>query len=211
MYWVFNDEGEARLLSKNDTPSEVKIVDSETGNIVYIEQKDCNVAHKTLGAMENPSEEYREEVQRLVEKGRSIAQRIAAASLTQNEARILYRSMYMPSMSYSLPAGIMTLEESEKAQGAAIQALLSAMGATPGMPRAVVFGPTETGGLGLRHLFAEQGTLKTAVLLQQIRTNRDLGRMIQIQLGWGQRVAGISKPILEEQDFGCHSYKGRSG
>ena len=94
----------------------------------------------------------------------------------------------------------MTLRDAEKVQGATIQALLAAFGYNPGMPRAVVFGPTESGGLGLRHLFAEQGTIKTLVIIQQIRINRDLGKMLQIQLRWAQRVAGISVPILEDSD-----------
>ena len=201
MYWVFNQEGEARLLSKLDTPSSVQITDSETGNIVHIEQQDCDTPHKTLGAMETPSGDYKSEVKRLVDKGQSIAQRIASTSLTAEEARIIYRSMYLPSISYSFPAGILTLQEAEKVQGATIQALLAALGYNPGMPRAVVFGPIKSGGIGLRHLFAEQGTLKTMIILQQIRTNRSLGQMLQIQLRWAQRVAGTSIPILEEADI----------
>ena len=157
MYWVFNNEGEARLSSKHDTPIEVSINDSETGQKVHIEQQDCDEPHKTLGAMETPSGCYKSEVKRLVEKGRSIAQRIASASLTASEARIIYRSMYIPSINYSFQAGILTLRDAEKVQGTTIQALLAAFGYNPGMPRAVVFGPTESGGLGLRHLFAEQG------------------------------------------------------
>ena len=66
------------------------------------------------------------------------------------------------------------------------------------MPRAVVFGPIESGGIGLRHLFAEQGTLKAMVTIQQIRTNRSLGKMLQIQLRWAQQAAGTSVLILED-------------
>ena len=201
MYWVFNSEGEARLLSKNDTPSEVTITDSETGETVHITQQDCNVAHKTLGAMETPSGDYKPEVARLLAKSKSIAQKISTASINSSEARIIYRSMYIPSINYSFPAGILTLREAEQVQGSTIQALLSAMGFTPGMPRAVVFGPTESGGIGLRHLFAEQGTIKTMAIIQQIRANRSLGKILQIQLRWAQRVAGTSEPILENTDI----------
>lgn len=66
MYWAFNNEGEARLVSKRDTPSEVKIKDSETDQTVYITQQDCDVAHETLGAMETPSGNYKSEVKRLI-------------------------------------------------------------------------------------------------------------------------------------------------
>ena len=105
--------------------------------------------------------------------------------------------MYNPSITYSFAAGILSLKEAEKVQGAPIKALLTAMGYTHGMPHAIVFGPTESGGIGLRHLFSEQGTIKTLTVIQQIRANRSLGKTLQIQLRWAQRVAGISVPLLE--------------
>ena len=40
--------------------------------------------------------------------------------------------------------------------------------------------------------------MKATILIQQIRTGRSLGKMMQIQLRWAQRVAGISVPILED-------------
>ena len=182
MWWKFSNEGEARLLRKDKINCEVKIKDSETGQEILIEQQDCNNPHKTLGAMETPSGDYTSEVKRLVEKARAMAQRISTACVSRSEATIIYRSMYLPSINYSFPAGILSFREAEKVQGAPIQALLSAMGFTPGMPRAVVFGPIESGGLGLRHLFSEQGALKAMMLIQQIRVDRSLGRMLQIQL-----------------------------
>lgn len=93
-------------MSKVDAPSMVQLKDSETGYIVYIKQKDCDVAHKTLGAIETPSRDYRAEVKWLKDKARSIAQRISTASLSASEARSIYGSMYIPSISYSSPAGV---------------------------------------------------------------------------------------------------------
>ena len=198
MYWEFDREGVARLTKTEEAACEVKIRDSESGSDVHIEQKDCNEAHKTLGAMETPSGNYVPEVNRLVEKAQAIAQRISTATINRHEAHTIYRSMYLPSVNYSFPAGILSLKEAERVQGAPIQALLSAMGYNSHMPREVVFGPQESGGLGLRHLFAEQGSIKAITLIQQVRTDRSLGKMIQIQLRWAQKVSGISTPILED-------------
>ena len=39
MFWIFNDEGEARLMKKMEAHCEVKIKDSETGDDVQIEQR----------------------------------------------------------------------------------------------------------------------------------------------------------------------------
>ena len=197
MYWTFNEEGEARLLQKDEIVAPVTINDSETGEQVFIEQKDCGTPHKTLGVMETPSGDYKAEVKRLIEKSRAIAQRISSASINASEARTIYSSMYNPSITYSFAAGILSLKEAEKVQGAPIKALLTSMGYTPGMPHAIVYGPTESGGIGLRHLFSEQGTIKAMIMIQQIRANRSLGKTLQIQLRWAQRVAGLSTPLLE--------------
>ena len=148
--------------------------------------------------METPSGNYKAEVKRLIKKSHKFAQKISSAAINATEANILYRSMYVPSINYSFPAGILTCKEAEKVQGAPIQAFLSAMGYNSHTPREIVFGPPESGGIGLRHLFAEQGSMKASTLIQQIRADRPLGRLFQIQLRWAQRVAGISRPIMEE-------------
>ena len=160
MAWKFNSEGEASLMTTDETNTTVSLRDSETGSTVHIDQLDCRTAHKTLGAYESPSGEYKDETKRLLTKSREIAQRISCASITQSEARTIYRSMYHPGITYSLPAGTLTRTEAEQVQGAPVKALLCAMGYPNGMPRAVAFGPTESGGIGLRHFFAEQGALK---------------------------------------------------
>ena len=198
MNWKFDQEGIAKLTKIQDCFASVRIKDSETGEEVNIERQECDNAHKTLGAMETPSGDYRAEVKRLLAKAKVTAQRISSAAISRNEAVVIFRSMFLPSISYSFPVGILTCKEADKVQGAPIQALLSVMGYNSNMPREVVYGPQECGGISIRHLFAEQGAIKTTTILQQIRADRLLGKMISIQLRWAQRVAGVSFPILEQ-------------
>ena len=145
-----------------------------------------------------PHHKTKLEVSRLKTKAHKLAQRISAASFSCNEAYMLYRSYYLPSISYSFPAGIMTFKESEKVQGQVIQALINGMGYNRHTPRAIIFGPYEFGGVGLSHLFSEQGSIKTMSIIQQIRQNRPLGKVLRIQFQWAQRVAGTELPILED-------------
>ena len=95
MYWEFDREGVARLTKTEEAACEVKIRDSESGTDVHIEQKDCNEAHKTQGAMETPSGNYVPEANRLVEKAQAVAQRISMAMINHHEAHTIYRSMYL--------------------------------------------------------------------------------------------------------------------
>ena len=163
MYWKFDDEGVARLTTKTESNNTVSIRDSKTGDQVFIDRKDCDETHKTLGAMETPSGDYKAEISRLMSKSRAMAQRISSSTVSRHEAMVIFRSMYLPSISYSFPVGILSLKDAERVQGAPIQSILSALGYNSNMPREIVYGPQECGGIGLKHLFAEQGAIKTTM------------------------------------------------
>jgi hypothetical protein len=49
-YWVFDQEGYARALTPAEFPMKVIIMDSETGEPIELEVRDCSKSHKTLGA-----------------------------------------------------------------------------------------------------------------------------------------------------------------
>jgi hypothetical protein len=66
------------------------------------------------------------------------------------------------------------------------------------MPLQVVFGPTSIGGLGLRHLYVEQGCQKTSALLQHIRQHSRLGKMMWTAIQWTQVTAGVGFAVLAE-------------
>jgi hypothetical protein len=93
-----------------------------------------------------------------------MAHLISAQLIARHEAWLAHRSIYLPSMSYSLPSTSFTRRELANIQSSPIRALLSAMGFSRNMPREVVFGPNATRGIGLRHLHVEQGCQKTSAL-----------------------------------------------
>jgi hypothetical protein len=101
-------------------------------------------------------------------------------------------------MSYSLPSTSFTRRELANIQSSLIRALLSAMGFNRNMPREVVFGPTSIGGIGLWHLYVEQGCPKTSALLQHIRQHSRLSKMMWTAIQWNQVTAGVGFAILTE-------------
>jgi hypothetical protein len=72
------------------------------------------------------------------------------------------------------------------------------MGSNRNMPLEVVFGPTSIGGLGLRHLYVEQGYQKASALLQHIRQSSRLGKMTWTAIKWNYVTAGVGFAILTE-------------
>jgi hypothetical protein len=61
----------------------------------------------------------------------------------------------------------------------------------------VVFGPTSISN-GLRHLYVEQGCQKVSALLQHIRQDSRLGRMMWTAIQWTQVTAGVGFAVLSE-------------
>ena len=64
--------------------------------------------------------------------------------------------------------------------------------------KAIVYGPTEYGGIDMRIFRHEQGLAKVESLVKHWRSNEsDANRILRIALHWNQYVAGIGTPILE--------------
>jgi hypothetical protein len=196
VFWVFNDEGKPRMLKPEEWPQNVEVVDSATGESMRIETKDCNESHKTLGVMEAPNGDYLDETRRLKKKANEFARRASVIAILRQEAKMMYFSMIQPSMQYSAPAGTLTLKETTTMNSILTQANLSNVGYNRNTPLSVAYGPKNLGGIGMSDLFVEQGTAKTAMILKQVRANKELGRLIRCQYQWAQRVAGTEKQIL---------------
>jgi hypothetical protein len=198
VHWIFNDEGEPTIVNPLLLPSDIELRDSETGKPATIATKSSYESHKTLGVMMNPAGTPQDEIERLSTKSMKFAQRISLAALTKLEAMMLYSFYFIPSIGYGLAVGILTLLQAARIQSKPLQILLPKMGFNQKTAGAVVFGPRSLGGVGLRHLFAEQGTQKVQAILQHLRVQQPLGKLLITQLRWAQRIAGVSKSILVE-------------
>jgi hypothetical protein len=195
--WNFDSEGAAFLKPPNELPSTISLQDSESKQRFHISSKPCDKAHRTLGVMEQPDGQNPAEVHQLIKKSLSHAQIIAGSILKYEETETYYFAIYMPSMSYSLVVGTLSDRQSQKIQSPVTQATLTGLGYNSHTPHAIVYGPPSLGGIGLHHLFAEQGSLKMQVLLQQLRCNTKLGRLIKTQLQWAQMFCWSAYPLLE--------------
>jgi hypothetical protein len=196
--WSFNLEGAATLLPPNQLSSKITLTDSETDKSFDIPSKPCDEAHKTLGVLEQPDGKNSAEVQRLTTKALQHAQVLAGNLLKYDETETYYFAVYVPSMAYSLVVGTFSERQAQQIQSPVAQATLTGLGYHRRTPIAIAYGPPALGGIGLRHLFAEQGSLKVQALIQQIRCNTKLGDLMRTQLQWAQLVCGSSSSLLED-------------
>jgi hypothetical protein len=195
--WQFDGDGNATIQGPDPAHSNIILTDSITKQQIPIQAKSSNEAHKTLGVMACPQGNNTAEYERMKCKCNNFAQRMASAILSREEAIIFYRTICIPSITYSFAIGTFSVKQVQSLQGSLTQVTLNGMGYNRKTPSAIVYGPPTLGGIGMRHLFAEQGTMQAQIIVQHLRAFTQLGSTIMIQLNWAQLVAGRSKPILE--------------
>jgi hypothetical protein len=114
------------------------------------------------------------------------------------DAQLAIRTRIEPALTFTLSVGALNERQVDKLHSAYVGPVVRAMGFNSCTPRAVVFAPVEVGGLGCKHLFAEQGALKIQLLMQQIRAGSAAGKAAVIWAQWVQRVAGVSWSVFED-------------
>jgi hypothetical protein len=208
IYWKFDNEGRPIITPTDEITKEVELTDSETGENYKIKYKDCSEAHKSLGIMFTPSGCNTEDYQRILKKSCTFAQKIALSNITRTEATTLYTSFYIPSVSYGLCVGGFSRKQCEKIQSNTTQKFLSKMGFNKCTPSAITYANKSIGGIGLRHLWSEQGTQKLCYVLKTIRAHNTTGDMIKLRLQWAQKAAGTSEPILQNPNINIPHLEG---
>jgi hypothetical protein len=103
--------------------------------------------------------------------------RIKNARLNRKQATQVYNAIYMSSMKYSLPATAFKLKDIEAIHRFDVDKFLSAMGYDRSTHRALIFGPKEYGGFGLRHLYTEMEGMKLELMISHIRAKTALGTL----------------------------------
>ena len=97
-----------------------------------------------------------------------------------------------------LPVLYYTNKALSKIQTLPVKATPLKLGYNRHTSRKVVFGSQYYLGLGLQHLYVEQGISQLNILMRYIRTQMDLGTQTEIALYWWQENTGVSYPLLQQ-------------
>jgi hypothetical protein len=148
--------------------------------------------------MQNPAGTQKSELQRLRNKAEQIARLTRTTHLTEREGWKLYRSIYLPSITYGTTGPSLKPDEYDKVQQAVIPTILTKLRFNRNTPREIIFGPDEMMGLGLRDLYVHKGTKTTLTVIRAIRAQSEIGKLIEIILDWAQLIAGVGFYILQD-------------
>jgi len=201
LQWKFDEEGKPTHTTKDKLEAMgVMIQVQEAGNVAptTIKHLDCATAYRTLGLHKNPMGNQDKQLQKLQENSARIAGAIATSSITRAQATTAWNSIYIPSVAYPLLATYFQEEDLTSLENRALMAFLPKMGFNRHTARAVVYGPEERGGLGIKNLYVEQSVEQIKALTQHIRLASPLGKIMRINIDWVQLIAGTARPIFED-------------
>jgi len=118
--------------------------------------------------------------------------------LTHHKAEVTYKTIFLPMITYPLPATTLTKNILNQAHSMTTPIILSKLGYNRNMPKAVVYTPTSHGGIGLQNLHTEQGIQQTLHIIKHLHDHTHLGSFTKVTIKAHQIYTGISKPILED-------------
>ncbi|MGH7954667.1 MAG: hypothetical protein ACREOZ_01775, partial [Gloeomargaritales cyanobacterium] len=111
-------------------------------------------------------------------------------------AYIAFKCVYRPKIEFSSPVVCLTEGEANDIQRPVLNAVLAKTGMNRNMPRAVIFGPHELGGLNWPNLYTEIGINHLKYLIGHIRMGDVTGKLMEISLAHLQLRTGSGRPAL---------------
>jgi hypothetical protein len=124
---------------------------------------------------------------------------IRSSTMWRGKSGMAYNTLYMPILGYGTPATTLTKQDCEEIQKPVVTAILPKMGIVRFATRAVVFGTSQFGGLGLTHLAAMQGHTRLQYLLGHLRCDDAMGSLMQMLLEYTQLECGCrDNPLAQD-------------
>jgi hypothetical protein len=188
------------IAEQRKTTNQISIEDTYTNSLVHIEQKEVTEAHKTLGCYKCIVRNEEAEIHYLKTKSDAFANMIKNYGLTHKQAMLAYNLVYISSLKYGLPSTSLSYTQITKIHRYAVDKFISAMGMDRSTHRALIHGPSEYGGFGVRHLYTEMMGMKVETLISHLRASTELGTSFIININYIQLLAGTKQPIFQSKD-----------
>ena len=197
LYWEWkNGRPQIRTPTNDDVHIKIRRDLSDISGTV-IRRTAPNDANKILGVYLNPVGEFSTHLNYLRKTANSYASCIRTSRITVPEMTTFLKTIYAPSMMYSLPAVSCPEEDLHSVQTDLLRVTLQKLGASSKTPTEIRHGPYELGGLNIMDLRTETGIARIKFLRDAIYSDSEAGRLLKLSIKMTQLEAGIAEPILE--------------
>ena len=197
MYWEW-EHGRPRL--RETTPLDRGVCLSQGSSMdgikLPIRRTSLGESTKMLGVYLNPMGDFGHHLTVLKKKADMYASRLQSSRLTASDIRTFHRSIYIPSMRYSLSVLAINEEELGQIQARILRVMLQRMHVHGNLPTSIRHGPMEFGGLGMYDLRTEAGIESLKYLRNAIYSDSEPGNLIRLNIQYSQLEAGIGEPLL---------------
>jgi hypothetical protein len=188
----------AKMVQIKQNHKGINLTSKSKGKTVGIKWKAPIVSHRTLGFHLQGDGKPDSHKKVMQEKAEAYGEAISWSVLQRGESSTTYNSYYMPSIAYDTPATMLSFKECDDLQKPVINTILPKMGITSGAPRAVVFGTSRYGGIGLDHLAAVQSHRQPQYLVGHLQCQDTTGQLIRMMMEFTQMECGCTGNILEQ-------------
>ena len=175
----------------------LSLVQGSMDQPVEIRRTAPDVSSKMLGILLNPLGDFTDHLQLLKTKADNFARRLLSPRITASDAAIFHRSIYIPSMRYSLAALAVDEEALGAVQTRVIQSILQKMHYSSKLPTSIRHGPVEMGGLGIYDLRTEAGLEALKFFRNSIYSHTETGKLLRLNMEYSQREAGIGEHLMQ--------------
>jgi hypothetical protein len=196
MAWKFDAKGHPSYNPKSDTPP-LRLTCGNKAGAAAVNILDFDETHKYLGNHLATGMQMKDGMQALKSTADDYSSGLLCSSLSKQDTWVAYFTVFVPSMTYTLPVAHYSKKHLRNVQSPATRATLMKLGFTRNTAHRVVFGPSRYGGLGFRDLFIEQGISQLKLLIRHLRADSPQGRLLPIAIKWWHLVIDVSYPLLE--------------
>jgi len=194
--WTPDTFGILKLDNPDLTELSLNLEDNQNLNPITILQKHAGTRY--LGLYVTGDRNTKPMEANLWQKAVTYTNAFQRTPMSRREANVLYRSCFLPALSYPLPATWLPDMFFDKIHRLSTSVILNKMGYHHSLPRCLVFAPRAIGGIGLCHLQHEMEAQQILLLLRHLCTQTPLGKAIDILIRYYQLWAGLENSILHD-------------
>jgi hypothetical protein len=122
---------------------------------------------------------------------------LLTSSLSFDDVRVFYQSIYTPSIRYVSPALSIDEKHLEEIQNRSLEAILVCQGFNRHFPHRITHGPQAWGGLGILDIKTEGGLSQIKEFRHAIYGDSEPGKLM-ISLKYSQMESGLGFHLLED-------------
>ena len=190
-------KGKPKLNTKARKAKALILKESETKEKIEIPRLATGKAEKRLGIHYAVEGHWITEFRKTLQYTKDFAEKVKYGNMDKISGYHAYHSLWLAKFRYSAAIVCYSSKQTKRIETAIVGPSLAAAGYSSKMPRAVVFGPEEYGGMAWDHPQSVTLIEKVKLIMGSIRRQDTVGKIFLIQLSWLQVISGRSTPILE--------------